>query len=75
MAEDSKVSTESGKRSTKSTVGLTPAQALEILQQAVINCQHAGIDASVATLHGSIYPTVAIVLANTKIVDGNVVPA
>lgn len=42
MAEDLEVSTESEKKSTRKTSKLTPAQALEIVQQSLREYQKAG---------------------------------
>lgn len=50
--------------------------ALEILQQAVLNCQHSGIDARVSQLYGTnAGNSVIIVLANVDLVDGSLLPA
>jgi hypothetical protein len=59
--------------STKKTNSLTADQALEILQQSVINCQHAGIDAKVTTFYQHGVKSVIVVLANTELIDGNIV--
>lgn len=56
---------------TRTTGSLTPAMALEILQQALLNCQHAGVDVKAAPLYGqSAGKSVIIVLANVDLVDG-----
>lgn len=75
MAEDSQVSPANEKRSIRKTAKLTPAQALEILQQAVINCQQSGIIASISPFDDTNTQSVVIVLANCQINAGNIVPA
>jgi len=47
---------------------------LEILQQAAIDCQNAGISCQVAQLHGA-ENTVALVLRGVVLVNGNLMIA
>lgn len=47
MVESSETSVPSDKPRTKRGVNLSQEQTLEILQQSVVNCQQAGIDARV----------------------------
>lgn len=75
MAENSEPSPVNGKPNTRRTAKLTRGQALEIIQQAVINCQQAGITASISPFYGNGGQSVVIVLANCQIVDGNILPA
>ena len=51
MVESSENYQASGKPHTSKTASLTADQSLQILQQAVINCQQAGIEIKVATMH------------------------
>lgn len=72
MVENSENSAQSGKRSTR-RASVTPAQLLEILQQAVINCQQAGYEVSIAPLYKDGEQLVTIIFRNITIVDGNLV--
>lgn len=75
MVENSTSLTQAGKRRTSKTEPLTPGQALEILQQAVRECQQAGIKTGVSTLYraGCTY-VVIIALEEVIFCDGNLVP-
>jgi hypothetical protein len=50
MAENSTSSASKEKNSTRKTAKVTPAQSLEILQAAILQCQAAGITAGVENL-------------------------
>jgi hypothetical protein len=52
---------------------LMPDQALEILQTAILQCQHAGISAKVALMMHQPEPTIVIVLAGVQLMDGRLV--
>lgn len=67
MVENSQTSTASGKPS------ITPGQRLEILQQAVFECQKAGMQISFAPLYGASKTSVVMVLANVDLVDDSLV--
>lgn len=73
MVESLAPSIQTDSQNTGKTSKLTPAAALEILQQAILNCQHSGIDARVAPLYQAATPSVVIVLANVNIDAGNLV--
>lgn len=75
MAENSDPSAKNAKASTKKTSSLTPEQALEILQQAAINCQHAGVFVSIMPFSDAGKPSVVIVLANCVLANGNILLA
>ena len=76
MVENSTSSTQAGKRRTSRTEPLTPEQALEILQQAVRECQQAGIKTGVSTLYRAGCTNVVIIaLENVSFCDGNLVLA
>jgi hypothetical protein len=74
-AESLESSQPTGEKSTRKTRNITPEQALEILQQAVINCQHAGIIASIGPYYSYGQQSVVIVLANCQLIDGKLVSA
>ena len=73
MVESSETSVPSGKPSTKRGAKLSKAQALEILQQSVLNCQHADIEIWVTPLYINGTRTVAIILDNVQVFDGNLI--
>lgn len=70
MVANSTDSTTRAKRSTSKTSALTADQALEILQQSIINCQQSGIRIDLA--EGGAGNT-ALVLAKVAIIDGRLV--
>jgi uncharacterized protein GlcG (DUF336 family) len=63
---------ETGSHSTEKTSKLTAAQALEILQQALIQCQQAAVMISVAETEDGL---TALILHNVRIDGDNLVPA
>lgn len=70
--EDSTLSIPKGKRNTSKTESLTPGQALEILQQSIIECHKAGIDIQIVPkfFHsGTQY--CGVLMANVNYMDGN----
>lgn len=72
MAGNLEPSRKSAKRSTTKTEKLTPEQALEILQQSLVECRRAGIECSSIpdfTVHGQEYAV--ILVANVMVVGGN----
>ncbi len=74
MVANSEVSMKQEKRNTGKTEKLTREQALEILQQALIHCQHTGLSVRVAPFYEESKPVqVVIVLANVEIRAGNLV--
>jgi hypothetical protein len=75
MAEDLTSSAQSEKTNTGKTKNLTPDQALEILQQAALNCQHAGIDVKITTLYKDGVKSVVIILGSVAINVGKLVLA
>lgn len=75
MEDGSQISQTSGRRRTTKTVPLSPDQALEILQQAVRECQQAGIRVGVSQLHHAGNRNTIIVLEEVDFVDGNLVLA
>jgi uncharacterized protein GlcG (DUF336 family) len=75
MAENLEPSAKAGKRRTKQTNVLTQGQAVEILQQAVLNCQQCGVQIDITTLDYQGAPAVMVVLAKCRLVDGNFVLA
>ena len=75
MVENSATSTQTGKPRTKRAANLTAEQALQILQQSVLNCQQAGINCQIATLHDSGDQMIAVVLRSVVLANGNLVIA
>jgi hypothetical protein len=73
MVENSETSVKSEKLSTKKTSSLTPDQALQILQQSVINCQHAGVNVKFTPLYHQGQQSVIMVLTGCNLIDGNIV--
>jgi hypothetical protein len=74
MAENSDNSTQTEKQRTTRTVKLTPEQALEILQQSLIECQKAGIDVRVVPdFYTSGQHFAGILLANVQVINGNLI--
>jgi hypothetical protein len=73
-AANSATSTPTAKPPTKRGASTTPGMRLEILQQAAIDCQNAGISCQVAQLHGA-ENTVALVLRGVVLVNGNLMIA
>ena len=71
MVANSVNSQQSGKKRTTKTVKLTPAQALEILQQSLIECQKAGIEVKASSLYHHGLQSVAIIVANVVLDGGN----
>lgn len=74
MEASLRTSAQAGKRNTTRTKVLTTAQNLEILQQALLNCQNAGIsiDTGSYTDESGITNTV-VILANIDLINGNLV--
>lgn len=73
MADEPKTSsekTQNGKRRTSATEKLTPAEALEILQQAAYNCQAKGIVVRAVHLYNASKPSIALVIEGVELVDG-----
>lgn len=73
MAEEPKTSsepTQSAKRRTSAIDKLTPAEALEILQQAAVNCQAKGIVVRAVPLYNASKASVALVIEGVEMVDG-----
>ena len=60
-------------RPMKKTSGLTPDQSLEILQQAMLNCQAAGVPVSLSPFFHGGKTDAIIVLANVSVIDGKLV--
>jgi hypothetical protein len=57
-------------------VALTPGQALEILQQAVLECQAAGLEVQIyQDQHEGRPVAYIVVLANVLVIDGNLKPS
>lgn len=75
MAENSTNSTQQGRKPTSRTKSLTPDQALEILQEAVIRCQQSGIKAGVREYHSAGSHGVEIVLLDVVLANGGLVLA
>lgn len=74
MVENSEHSAASGKKRTRETAPLTPNQALEILQQSIVECQKAGIEVRIMPkLYGDAHEFTGILLANVLYQDGNLV--
>ena len=73
MVESSETSTRKGKRNTKSTAGLTPDEALQILQAAAANCQQAGLSVRLAPIYEGGARMVAIVVTGVELQDGMLV--
>lgn len=74
MVENSEASTASGKKRTRETAKLTAEQALEILQQSILECQKAGIEIRIMPkLYGDPYEFAGILLANVEYIAGNFV--
>jgi hypothetical protein len=73
MAEDLITYPEQEEKLTRRTVALTQEQALEILAQAVLNCQQVGIDARISPLFYGGKREMLVVLANVVLVDGKLV--
>lgn len=75
MAESSDNSATQDKSSITKTSKLTPVQAVEILQEAVIRCQHAGIRAGVKPYYDNGDQGIAIILIDVVLANGNLVLA
>lgn len=75
MAASSETSTQIDKPRTKATVKLTPAEALQIIQQAAANCQVVGISVRLTPIYDRGARMVAIVLDEVELVDGMLVTA
>ncbi len=73
MEEHLDCSVMSEKPNTKKTNVLTPDQALEILQQAIIECQKAGIKVGYLPLYEHGAQLIQIILADVAVVNGNLV--
>lgn len=72
--DDSIVLTKTGKKRISKTENLTPDQAIEILQQSIIECQKAGIDIQIVPkFYHSGVQYAAVLMANISYVDGNLV--
>jgi hypothetical protein len=69
----SDVSKQSAKSRTGKTVSLTPGQALEILQQSILECRRAGIKVRIAPAYHDNPPTIVVVVANCVVEDGKIV--
>lgn len=67
MVASSQPSVKKGKPS------ITPGQALEILQQAVVNCQSLGVNTHISELYDNGERSVIVVLRNVDLKDGNLV--
>jgi len=74
-AESSQPLTRRGKKPTSRTSALTPDLALEILQEAVIRCQQAGIQIGVSPFFDAGKRKVVIVLEGVDMVSDNLVLA
>ena len=75
MAELLKDSTASGKRNTGKTSKLTQDEALQILQQSLIECQKTGVEIQVVSkfyFEGCQY--IAVLLTNVGLINGNLAP-
>jgi hypothetical protein len=66
-------STKAGRKSTGKTNALTQEQSLEILAQAILNCQQSGVSAGISQLFSHGHTSTLIVLANIELVDGKLV--
>ena len=79
MADDSQNSTPSGKSSTgkgdQGRLKLNPEQALQILQQSLLECERAGIAVHVAPFYRDTGMSTIIVLANVELDAGKLMPA
>jgi uncharacterized protein GlcG (DUF336 family) len=75
MAANSASLAKSAEQNTGKTGSLTPAQALEILQESVRRCQQSGIGVTIAPVDREQRKLVVIVLANVDLVAGNFVLA
>lgn len=73
MVAGSEISTQPDRQRTKRGASLSPDQTLEILQQSVINCQAAGIEAKVSSFFDRGQQAVVVVLYGVAIKDGNLV--
>jgi hypothetical protein len=73
--ENSGRSMPEGKKNTGKIAKLTRGQVLEILAQAVLNCQQSGINARVASFYEDGQQSVVIILTNVELITGNLVPA
>jgi hypothetical protein len=72
MVENSVNSPQNAKRNTKQTVKLTREQALEILQQSIIECQKSGLEMRIVPSFwdgGQQYA--AVMVANVAYIGGN----
>jgi hypothetical protein len=63
----------SEKQNTRKTNALTQEQSLEILAQAVLNCQQAGINVGLSQMYHHGFTSTLIVLANIELHDGKLV--
>lgn len=75
MAENSESLPKAGKPNITKTEKLTAALAVQILQEAVIRCQHAGIRAGVTEYHNNGDHGIQIVLLGVVLVDRNLMLA
>jgi hypothetical protein len=72
MAANSNGSQANDKRSTSKTSSVTAAQGLEILQEALLRCQHAGLDVRIgAGTNGNL----VVMLGGVEVRAGNIVLA
>ena len=62
-----------GKPRTKRGAGLTIDQALQILQQSIINCQGAGVRCQVTPIYDRGEQMIAVVLHGVKLDSGNLI--
>lgn len=72
MAENSEVSTKTGKSNTRRTVSLTPEQALEILMDTLVKCRQSGVTLALTPLYTNGQQCVVVVLANCSLINGNI---
>lgn len=72
MAENLEPYLTNGKKSIRQTKSPTPAETIEMLQQAIIRCQQSGIDARYSTMFSYGQQCVVVVLANCSLINGNI---
>mgnify|MGYP006299609791 CR=1 FL=1 len=72
MVANSEHSTKNVNKRTGKTSTLTAVQALEILQQSIINCQQAGIEVQLASIGET---NTGLVMVGVRLVDNDLVMA